>query len=260
MIEFKVGDKVRVTRRGTHQFPVGHIGTITYAKYNKPAQPLRVGEGEANWVYPDEVELVTKEKKKKKIKYPVGTIVQLVPEELPKVHDGGWTKEPLKVVQYDKGSDAPYVVAWTTPDSHSGIRVGMVLSRKFSVKQLRKYEEPKGTPELQKVKDEIQDVLNAHIQMRQDMMRLHFKHTVQPVLLEKAIKEKKEKSIMTTIREKIRYAALSKDEKLLRENDILSDNGNLTDVGRRVVLDILFEDKELRKRVVTAVESTIDKK
>lgn len=250
MTKFKVGDEVRITKRGSHRFPVWYRGTITFARYGKPAQPLRVDDGEQNWVFPDEVELVTKEKKKKKIKYPIGTIVQIRAGAMPPLTGHGkYTSEPLVVVDYRKGDDHPYRVVYK--------RTGLRLTRHFSVEQLRKYEEPKGTPELQKVKDEFQAVLNAHIQMRQDMMRLR---TVQPVLLEKPIKEKKEKSIMTTIREKIRYAALSKDEKLLRENDILSDNGNLTDVGRRVVLDILFEDKELRKRVVTAVESTIDKK
>lgn len=64
---------------------------------------------------------------------------------------------------------------------------------------------------------------------------------------------------MSTIREKIRYATLSKDERILRESGILSESGNLTDVGRRVVLDFLFEDKELRTKVVKAVESTLPK-
>ena len=64
---------------------------------------------------------------------------------------------------------------------------------------------------------------------------------------------------MSTIREKIRYAALPKDERVLRETGILSENGNLTDVGRRVLLDFIFEDKELRTKVVKAVESTLPK-
>jgi hypothetical protein len=64
---------------------------------------------------------------------------------------------------------------------------------------------------------------------------------------------------MSTIREKIRYAALPKDERVLRETGILSESGNLTDVGRRVLLDFIFEDKELRTKVVKAVESTLPK-
>lgn len=63
----------------------------------------------------------------------------------------------------------------------------------------------------------------------------------------------------STIREKIRYATLSKDERVLRESGILSDNGNLTDVGRRVLCDVLFEDAETRKKIVKLVEATLPK-
>jgi len=64
---------------------------------------------------------------------------------------------------------------------------------------------------------------------------------------------------MTTIREKIRYATLSKDERVLRESGILSDSGNLTDVGRRVLADVLFEDKDVRAKIVKLVEVTLPK-
>ena len=64
---------------------------------------------------------------------------------------------------------------------------------------------------------------------------------------------------MSTIREKIRYATLSKDERVLRESGILSDSGNLTDVGRRVLCDVLFEDEATRKAIVKLVEKTLPK-
>lgn len=64
---------------------------------------------------------------------------------------------------------------------------------------------------------------------------------------------------MTTIREKIRYATLSKDERVLRESGILSENGNLTDVGRRVLADVLFDNKETRAAIVKLVEQTLPK-
>lgn len=64
---------------------------------------------------------------------------------------------------------------------------------------------------------------------------------------------------MSTIREKIRYATLSKDERILRESGILSDNGNLTDVGRRVLADVLFDNEETRKKIVKLVEATLPK-
>lgn len=63
----------------------------------------------------------------------------------------------------------------------------------------------------------------------------------------------------TTIREKIRYATLSKDERVLRESGILSDAGNLTDVGRRVLADVLFADEANRKAIVKLVEQTLPK-
>lgn len=63
----------------------------------------------------------------------------------------------------------------------------------------------------------------------------------------------------TTIREKIRYATLSKDERVLRETGILSDSGNLTDVGRRVLADVLFADEVNRKAIVKLVEATLPK-
>ena len=64
---------------------------------------------------------------------------------------------------------------------------------------------------------------------------------------------------MSTIREKIRYATLSKDERILRESGILSDSGNLTDVGRRILADVLFDNEETRKKIVKLVEKTLPK-
>ena len=63
----------------------------------------------------------------------------------------------------------------------------------------------------------------------------------------------------STIREKIRYATLSKDERVLRESGILSDSGNLTDVGRRVLADVLFAEPANRKAIVALVEKTLPK-
>lgn len=62
-----------------------------------------------------------------------------------------------------------------------------------------------------------------------------------------------------TIREKIRYATLSKDERILRESGVLSDSGNLTDAGRRVLCDVLFADDANRKAIVKLVEATLPK-
>lgn len=64
---------------------------------------------------------------------------------------------------------------------------------------------------------------------------------------------------MATIREKIRYATLSKDERILRESGVLSESGNLTDVGRRVLADVLFAEKANRDAIVKLVAATLPK-
>lgn len=63
---------------------------------------------------------------------------------------------------------------------------------------------------------------------------------------------------MATIRQKVREALLSKEEKLLREYGVHSDKGNLTESGRRLVLDYIWEnDKSVRNAVVKQVQ-TVD--
>ena len=47
---------------------------------------------------------------------------------------------------------------------------------------------------------------------------------------------------MATIRQMIREATLSKEDRLLRKHGVVSDQGNITAVGRRVLADILFEE------------------
>lgn len=61
--------------------------------------------------------------------------------------------------------------------------------------------------------------------------------------------------IMGTIRQKINQVLLSKDDRLLQRYEVCSDHGHLTDVGRRVVLDILFEDKNLRAQVIERIRA-----
>lgn len=60
---------------------------------------------------------------------------------------------------------------------------------------------------------------------------------------------------MANIREKINLLKINKDDRLLMEEGIISDFGNLTDLGRRIVLDTLFSDKDLKKVVVDAVKA-----
>lgn len=66
---------------------------------------------------------------------------------------------------------------------------------------------------------------------------------------------KKKRNIVMNIRQKLHELALSKDEKLLRKHGIVSEFGHLSDLGRRVVMDVLFEDKDLRAAVVKNLEA-----
>ena len=66
---------------------------------------------------------------------------------------------------------------------------------------------------------------------------------------------------MATIREKIREVLRSKEERLLIKHGILSENGNLTDVGRRVQADLLFEGvavADVRAKIVESVQRVED--
>lgn len=63
-----------------------------------------------------------------------------------------------------------------------------------------------------------------------------------------------------TLRQAVRWASLSKDERALRESGFLSDEGNITEQGRRIVLDYLWEhEADLRKAVTAAVKKTLPK-
>ena len=60
---------------------------------------------------------------------------------------------------------------------------------------------------------------------------------------------------MTNIRQKINRLTMSHEAKMLEKYDIVSDHGNLTDLGRRVVLDRIFtNDKDLRAAVVADLD------
>lgn len=60
---------------------------------------------------------------------------------------------------------------------------------------------------------------------------------------------------MANIRQKINRLRLSKTDKILMDAGILSEFGNLTDLGFRVVLDKIFQsDKDLKKAVAADVE------
>lgn len=60
---------------------------------------------------------------------------------------------------------------------------------------------------------------------------------------------------MGTVRQKIRELTKSKEDKLFEKHGIVSDRGSLTDLGRRVVMDKLWSDKDLRAAVLADVEA-----
>ena len=64
-----------------------------------------------------------------------------------------------------------------------------------------------------------------------------------------------------TLRQKLRYAALPKDDKILRESGFYDSTGALTEQGRRIVVDMLWDNlgADDRKKVVEAVEATLPK-
>lgn len=64
-----------------------------------------------------------------------------------------------------------------------------------------------------------------------------------------------------TLRQKVKYFALSKDEKILRESGFHDSGGSLTEQGRRIVVDVLWEGLSAadRKKVVEAVANTLPK-
>lgn len=61
-----------------------------------------------------------------------------------------------------------------------------------------------------------------------------------------------------TLRQKVRAALRSKEERLLIETGFTYESGALTKDGRKVVCDLLFEDEELRARVVELAQTLKD--
>jgi hypothetical protein len=72
---------------------------------------------------------------------------------------------------------------------------------------------------------------------------------------------KEAKAMNGTIREKIREVLRSKEDRLLIKHGVISENGNLTDVGRRTMDDLLFggvEVKDVKAKLVELVKKVDD--
>lgn len=67
-------------------------------------------------------------------------------------------------------------------------------------------------------------------------------------------------NVKQTLRQAVRYAKLSKDERVLRETGFLSEEGNITEQGRRIVADYQWEtNKDLQKAVTAMIRKTLPK-
>jgi hypothetical protein len=67
-------------------------------------------------------------------------------------------------------------------------------------------------------------------------------------------------NVKQTLRQAVRYAKLSKNDRILRETGFLSEEGNITEQGRRIVADYMWEsDKDLQKAVTAMVVKTLPK-
>lgn len=67
--------------------------------------------------------------------------------------------------------------------------------------------------------------------------------------------------VTKTLRQLVRYAKLSKDERILRETGFYEESGALSEQGRRIIIDTLWEnDADVRKVVTAAVRKTQPKK
>ncbi|NDZ93301.1 hypothetical protein G3I13_01820 [Streptomyces sp. SID6673] len=65
MTQFKKGDRVEVVKRGTHDYDVGHIGTITYVDTDTSAQPYILDGRDRDdgypWLYEREIALAIRD-------------------------------------------------------------------------------------------------------------------------------------------------------------------------------------------------------
>lgn len=267
---FNKGDKVRCTRYHGGDVRVGDIGISNGdGTFDFPSQ---TGWSDLDGVHVELVEEAdTQEKpRKKKILYPVGT-------------KGRNEYGTFEVIDYTKGGvPKPYRIKYL----HSSFNLIEDKFRK-TLDEMKTYtyevdshpQETAQTPVksistddvdklIKEAEDRIRKEMRAEAsyktqEITDQLMRAQVLAVKSPVIAcyhnKSTPKKAEKKSTMSTIREKIRYATLSKDERILRESGILSENGNITEQGRRVVLDILFEDKDLRAQVVALVKKTLPK-
>lgn len=205
-----------------------------------------------------------------KILYPVGTKVQIrdfrIKDE-EKSTGTKWSDGKRVVIEYRQGDERPYVISTVDDLSKSA-------SKRFSVDEIKSYRIMAGSNSFSKLSDlkvplgmnkikeipapstaDVKEVVGQAVReafMEEKAMQQE--RELEEQLLNVFVMEtEKEPTKMDSIRQKLIYASKSKQERVLGENDILS-NGYLTEQGRRVVLDLIWEgDADLRKTVYEAV-------
>jgi len=225
-----------------------------------------------------------------KILYPIGTKVILRKnKELPVRQ-----VSPLYVTKYTKGSKTPYGVGYGKDGStlRSNLAVGDLMSWEGYIDALLRKEESQN-----KVEDtakasglsrsEVDDIVKEAVkeataglrvdmrinmeeemrdQIRQEVADSYRKEqalTAERKAKASAAKKETHMSDLThgkTLRQLVKWASLSKDERVLRESGFLDEGGSVTEQGRRIIIDTIYaEDGDLQKAIVKAIKKTLPK-
>lgn len=203
-----------------------------------------------------------------KILYPVGTKVQIRDWKLDELKYEGHTYDRRKrvVEEYVKGSSTPYKLEG--------------INKSFSVDEIKSYRPSSSAVKNDRVADsapvasvqnslnakEMREIIHAELSQVRDGLKREIIEEIDSREIDRQIAQQELNNTiasidaeevstpMETIRQKLIYAAKPKQERVLQEAEILS-NGYLTEQGRRVVLDLIWEgDKDLQTAVFKAVE------
>ena len=185
--------------------------------------------------------------RKKKILFPIGTLVRVKSDEgrepIGYGHHPRDVGRVAKVKEYIKGTDYPYVLEGHLYSYWHG-QLEKVVEKDEPVEKTEPCDcgicDPK-SPFSYKPSMEIIDFMESITKPQEEEITME------------APKQ--------TLRQKLRYAALPKDEKILRESGFYDSTGALTEQGRRIVVDMLWDTlgADDRKKVVEAVEATLPK-
>lgn len=213
--------------------------------------------------------------RKKKILYPVGTRVTVV-KDLIKGDDSRYVGRSGTVKGYTKLSECsgeklvhgiklPYTIHLDGDSIDTYCAVGELKREGVKNHPGETAETPQKSLDL----DEVEKLISAaearlrrelcyantvNFELRQEVTVLREKVTTLNNPPKKVEKEKN--SMGSSIRQKINRLTMSHEDKQLQKYEITSEFGNLTDLGRRVVLDKLFaNDPDLRKAVVADLDA-----